>query len=88
MTDRFKPLFLGGNDLPGLKHLAKSVDHTPYDKGEVCTMPTAGQEENNQLIDGGSHITLSVTAKGNIYIFLEPGRKADMPASPELLDGW
>lgn len=73
MSDRLEPFLLRRDDLVGFKHLTEAVDHTPYDKCKVCAMPEAGQEENNQLVNGGTCISLTVSAERDINIFLEPG---------------
>ena len=86
MSDGLEPFLFRRYDLIGLQHLTQSVQHAPDDEGEIRPVPEAGQEEHQQLVQRGSRISLSVSAQGDVHIFLKPGGKGDMPSAPEFLD--
>ena len=62
------------------------MEGSPKDKGPVCTMPQAADEEYHEGI--AHHLPFAHTAasKGNIDVVTKPSGKTYMPTTPKLSD--
>ncbi|MNY52689.1 hypothetical protein D3C86_1883810 [compost metagenome] len=47
-------------------------------------MPEATNEENDELVTVFNPFTFAVATQRNVQVIFEPGRKRDVPSSPEL----
>ena len=60
-----------------------AVESTPDYECPVSTVPYARSRPYNRKIEYGAACTLTVSAKGDIYIASEPCTEGHVPASPE-----
>ena len=72
VAERFEPFFLYRYNVVVFKELAYTVYQTPHDKCEVCAVPESCEEEYEKLVEVCAQLSLSVSAKRDINIFLEP----------------
>lgn len=63
---------------------AQSMERTPKDEIEGSTMPKAAKGHSNHLVDIHAHLSLTVSAKGYIYVIAYPTGQRDMPPTPEV----
>ena len=65
------------------KYHKDAIVDTPYEEGEVSTVPYARSEEYDEKVEIGSFGALPVSSEGDIKIFSKPCRERNMPPAPE-----
>lgn len=63
-----------------------SVRGTPQDEGPVGTVPDTADQKRNEQVEQVSAVRYAIAPERNIDVVHEPGRKRDVPSSPELLE--
>lgn len=70
-----------------LQDLEEAVVQTPNKEVPSSTMPEACAGKDDDQIDVGANLALTVTAQRDVQIVLEPGGQRHMPSAPEFLNG-
>ena len=64
-----------------------AVDASPKDEVEGCPMPKTTQEHGHEEVEVLAELAVTVAAKGDVEVVLEPRGEADVPTAPKLGDG-
>src|SRR5690606_25809215 len=65
---------------------AQAVEHAPDDEAPTRAVPDAADGEGDDLVEVGAVLAALRAAEGEVDVVLQPARKRDVPASPELAD--
>lgn len=64
-----------------------AVDAAPEDEVEGRAMPKTAEKHGHEEVEILTELAVTVAAKGDVEVVLEPRGEADVPASPKLSDG-
>ena len=70
------------------KDLVKSVEKAPCHKGEGGAVPKAADGEHNHNIESVPPFGTAAAPKGKVKVILKPAGQGNVPAPPEVLDGY
>lgn len=72
----------------GVPHLVETQEHTvdaaPENEVEGSSMPKTAEKHGHEEVEVLTELAVTVAAKGDVEVVLEPRGEADVPAPPEL----
>ena len=63
-----------------------AVNTAPEDEIEGCAVPESTEQHGDEQIDVLTELAVTVSAKADVEVVLQPGREADVPTPPEFCD--